>query len=226
MASLQDAIKSHINVELSELYTCLPAKITAIKVLGSSTVVDVQILLNKLDNQNRPEVYQTIEDLPLQWPQSGGCFITTPLEIGDNVMVYFTMTNMSAWKNSDGVGPQTPRDKRRHNLNDGFAVPGVLPYQLGQQVDSEAVRISSGFTEIRVLKDGTIELGEGATERIIKGDAFKTLFDSLLAGLIAHTHPVSGSTAAASVDLTSAIASSFPGNVLPETTLSEVSKTK
>ena len=130
------------------------------------------------------------------------------------------------WKNSDGTEPQTPVRGTLHSLNNAYVIPGLQPFSEGVEIDPDAARISSGATEIRVLRDGTIELGEGATEALLKGTAFKALFDVLLAALLNHSHPVSGNSAGPSPALTALATSTFPGNALPDTTLSTVSKTQ
>jgi len=226
--SLSDVIQSHINATVDNLYTTMPGKITKIWKKGSSTVVDVKPLLN-----NRARDGQVIEEdglsgLPVVWPQGGNSYITFPLEVGDNVAIHFSMRNMMEWKNGDGVKPVTPVRRSLHSLNNAFVVPGLLPYSQGREIDSEAVRIASDATEIRILKDGTIELGEGATEAVLKGTAFKALFDTLLGALLNHTHPVSGNTAGPNPALValSQPTSDFPGSKLPEEVLSTVSKTK
>ncbi len=220
-----DVINSHIKANNQALYTVLPGKVVAVKVKDGSTVVDVQPLVNKRYEDGRVETENVLGGLPVVWPQGGGAYITFPLEVGDGVAIHFSMRNLMEWKGSDGSGIQTPVRGCLHSLNNAFVVPGLLPYSQGVEIDPDAARISSGATEIRVLKDGTIELGEGATDALLKGTAFKALFDSLLAALLTHTHPVSGSTAEASPALVALSTSTFPGNALPDTTLSTVSKT-
>lgn len=225
MSLYQSSVQSIIDDNLDSAYTVLPGTITAISIRNGATVLSVQTGVSRVTEDNRAFEDPILDDVPIVWPSSGNCFITVPLEVGSTVLLHFAMRNCVEWKNGDGSEVYTPFMPRRFNQNDVFATPSMLPYSLSPEVDSEAVRISSGATEIRVLKDGTIELGEGATEALLKGTAFKTLFDSLLAALATHTHPVSGSTAAASVDLNAAITSNFPGNALPDNILSEVSKT-
>lgn len=169
---------------------------------------------------------EVLYDVPVVWPQGGKSYITFPLKVGDNVAIHFSMRNMMEWKNSGGVDPQTPVRRSLHSLNNAFVVPGLLPYSRGVEIDPDAVRIASDATEIRILEDGTIELGEGATEAIMKGTAFKGLFDQLLAVLLNHNHPVSGSTADPNPALAALATSTFPGSKLPDTVLSTVSKTK
>lgn len=215
-----EAIQSHLNAAMKDLYTTLPGKVTRVYKQGKSTVVSVQPMINKVDTSGKVFLEPELDDVPIVWPSAGGCYFTLPIEAGDQVLLHFAMRSAISYKNSDGVDPQTPLTKRTHNVNDVFAVPSMLPYEVGTEVDSQAVRISSGATEIRIMKDGTIELGEGATERLIKGDAFKAFLDPILLLLSTHTHPVSGATASASAELA-------PMDVaIPENNLSDVSKTK
>lgn len=221
--SLFDAIDSHIKATLQQLYTALPGNIVKVKERDGGTVVDIKLGVNRILNDGRVFEEEVIYDVPLIWPSANGCYITMPVEEGDTVLVYFAMRACPEWKNGDG-GVKTPSLKRLHDRNDAFAVPAMLPYRVTPKVDSDAVRISSGGTEIRILKDGTIELGEGATERLLKGDSFLSKF-------LAHTHTYSN---AGTPTLTSPVSTviSTPDSGVPETvllweeTLSEVSKTK
>lgn len=223
MFTLSDVVESHIRKFLTNLYTCLPGFVVAVKELNGSTVVDVQTGVNRVTEDGRAEMDAVLEEVPIVWPSSGGCYITTPIEVGDTVLIYFGMRSTSEWKNSAGNEPQTPFLTLSHNVNDAFAMPSMLPYGKAPIVDSEAVKIASTGTEIRILKDGTIELGEGATEAIIKGNAFKTWIDAEFNKILAHTHPVQVSPATGTGATTGIVLSLTP---MPETTLSEVSKTK
>lgn len=225
MFTLADVIQSHLKEKLDSLYTVLPGYVEAVKVVdGGGTVVDVQTGVNFLDRAGNAQKNAVIKDVPLVWPSSGGCYITTPIEIGDTVLIHFAMRNSAEWKNSGGDSPITPFLQRQHSVNDAFATPSMLPYGKAPKVDSEAVKIASTGTEIRILKDGTIELGEGATEAIIKGNAFKTYFDSLVQSVMAHTHTFVQAPAGTGVtDPSPDLVSLEP---LPDDALSEVSKTK
>lgn len=227
-----EAIQSHLNSAMKDLYTTLPGKVTRVYKQGKSTVVSVQPMINKVDTSGKVSLEPELDDVPIVWPSAGGCYFTLPIEAGDQVLLHFAMRSAISYKNSDGVDPQTPLTKRTHNVNDVFAVPSMLPYEVGTEVDSQAVRISSGATEIRIMKDGTIELGEGATERLIKGDTF-------LSQLIGHQHgylDVSGNWQATTPTVTpTKVPPPIYGTITPpvpdtivewEDNLSDVSKTK
>lgn len=221
--SLSDAISSHVNAMKNQMFTTLPATVLRVYEFdGGGTVVDCSIGVRYMTKDGLITEDAPLVEVPLIWPSAAGCFITFPIEVGDTVMVYFSMRDTSQWKNGDGsvVDPLT---RRSHNVSDAFAMPSMLPYGKAPIVDSEAVRIASTGTEIRILKDGTIELGEGATEAIIKGNAFKTWIDAEFNKILAHTHPVQVSTSTGTGATTGIVLSLTP---MPDTTLSEVSKTK
>lgn len=231
MSIAEEFVNSHIDLAIQNLFTELPGYITAIKKKENSTVVNVQLAVTSVDNTNTTHKYPELEDLIVQWPESGGCYFSTPLSLGDPVTVHFYMTNVLNWKNSDGSTVVNPARKRSHSINDAYVTVGGLPYRVGRENDPEASVMASDKVEIRVKKDGTIELGKDSVERLILGDTFRETFAKLLTPLLTHTHPVSGSTAAASIDLASALNTDFPvdpllnANTFKEDNLSQVSKT-
>lgn len=178
---LYETIQSHVQEALDYLYTTLPAVITKVGKKGNSTVVNVQPLINRVSQEGYVDFEPIIEDVPVQWPQGGGFRITCPLEVGDNVMLHFTMRGAMEVKNSDGKKPVTSVNKRLHSLPDAFAVPTTLTYSSGKEIDSDALSVGSDSMEIRITKEGNIELGKDAAEHVMLGDAFITKF-------LAHTH--------------------------------------
>lgn len=218
MADLFDVIQSHVTEAMKDVYTSMPAKVVKVYGVEGTTVVDVQPLINRIDTANYVDQEPVLQKVPLVWPSGGGFRFITPIEVGDNVLLHFSMKNIVNWKNSGGDTPTTPIDKRQHSLNDSFAVPCIYPTKKGFTAPTDALSIGSDDVEIRINKDGVIELGKGATEAILKGDAFKSYLDAELAKIKSHTHTVSGTTAEASAELVSILS-------VPDTVLSEVSKT-
>lgn len=96
--------------------------------------------------------------------------------------------------------------------------------------DNDKAKLTSQTSEVEVdgagdkiiVKAGNVELGAAATEKLIKGDAFKTLYDKFaVTQYPAHTHPV---TAAPGVTGTPNPPNNAPGGITTE--LSSVSKTE
>lgn len=223
MIDLPDIIQGHINKTLAQMYTTMPAKVEKVYKVENSTVVDVQPLLN-ITSAGGVLKENILQEVPIVWPSGGGFRITCPIEVGDNVLLHFSMKGLSGWKNSQGKQPTTDTYKRRFNKNDAFAVPSIHPFSEGKEVDNEAMSLGSDTVEIRITKEGTIELGEGASEKLILGDTFINNF-------LAHTHTYVdsvGTAATPTPKLTMGVGAVLSTPDTPadwEDSLSEVSKT-
>lgn len=176
MGSFYDAVQTHIQEALHYLYTCLPAKVVEVKKKGNATVVSVLPMINRRSQEGFVDNEPIIENVPIQWPCGGGFRITCPIEVGDSVVLHFTMRSAMEYKNSDGAKPVTASNNRLHSLQDAFAVPSKLTYNDGEEIDPDALSLGSDSMEIRITKEGTIELGKDAAESVLLGDAFITKY--------------------------------------------------
>lgn len=181
MSSPYEMVQSHINEALDYLYTTLPAAVTKVGVKGDSTVIDAQPLISRVSSEGYVDDEPILENVPVQWPEGGGFRITCPIEVGDTVLLHFAMRGAMEFKNSEGKEPVSSQAKRLHSLPDAFAVPTKLTYSSGKVIDPDALSIGSDSMEIRITKEGTIELGKDAAEHVLLGDAF-------IAKFLAHTH--------------------------------------
>lgn len=223
MAALGEAISSHVKNALNYVYTMLPAVVTKVYEYNGTTVVDVEYGVSRVT----PVGYETENGygLPICWPSAGGCVITFPIKIGDTVLVHFAMRDSGGWVTSDTSEATDPDSVRLHNIMDAFAVPCTTSYTTNIKPDQDGIKLSSSKTEIRIKNNGTIELGEGATERLIKGNQFLSKF-------LDHKHEYVDSkgpaaTPTPSLTLGVSLAPATPDTIENwETTLSEVSKTK
>ena len=215
---MYDVVASHVRAALKDLYTEMPGIVEAVKVVDGITVIDVQPALNKTEKDGVSYKESLLRDVIIRWPSAGGCYITMPITKGDTVTLHFCMRDVSGWTDSDGSTPITPESKRLHNANDVFATPDISTNRGSREIDSEGVCIGSEAVEIRILKDGTIELGNGAVERLLKGDSFLTQF-------LSHTHTYVSPSGAALTSPVSTVLSTPDTSVLWEDNLSDVSKT-
>lgn len=179
MADLTDVIQSHINEMLQYMYTSLPAVVTKVHIKDKMTVVDVKPLINRISQEGYADQEAILENIPVKWPRGGGFHLTCPIDVGDTVDLNFCMRAAGDFKQSDGTKPITPSNKRLHNLSDSFATPTALTYKQDSTVDSEALSLGSDSMEIRITKEGTIELGKGATESLVLGKTFLELYNGL-----------------------------------------------
>lgn len=179
MSSAYEMVQSHIKEALSYLYTSLPAVVTEVAVKGTSTVINAQPLISRVSQEGYVDNEPILENVLVQWPEGGGFRITCPIEVGDTVMLHFTMRGAMEFKNSDGADPVVSAEKRLHSLPDAFAVPTKLTYSTGKEIDPDAMSMGSDTMEIRITKEGTIELGRDAAEKLVLGDTFLALYNAL-----------------------------------------------
>ena len=191
---LGDVIRSQITTMLANLYTAMPAKVLTVSTVGTQVVIDAKPLINRVDPDGAAFELPTLPEVPVMFPSGGGAIVSFPVEVGDIVLLVFSMRSIDELLASDGQLPQTPFSKRKHSLSDAIAIPGLLTSITSPEIDLEVLSLRNGIgeteSEIKIQKDGKIvinaatavEIGEGATEHLILGDAFKTYFDT-------HTHP-------------------------------------
>lgn len=177
MSSFVEVVRSHIKESLSYLYTSLPATVTKVNKKGNSTVVNVAPMISRRSSEGYIDKEPVIEDVPVQWPQGGGFRITCPIEIGDTVLLHFSMRGAMEYKLSEGQEPTV--GTRLHDMHDAFAVPTKLTYSSGKEIDPDAMAMGSDTMEIRITKEGTIELGRDASEKLVLGDTFMALYNTL-----------------------------------------------
>lgn len=156
--------------------------------------MDVLPLVNKYAPNGAAYEYDPIPEVPVLMPAGGGALVSLPVEVGDTVMLMFSMSSIDEFLASDGANPQTPFNKRSHSLSDAVVLTGLFTSVNSPEIDPEILQLRNGIggkeSNIDVTKDGSItingadkvELGEGAAEAIVLGDSFKALYD-------AHTHP-------------------------------------
>ncbi|WP_044898779.1 Gp138 family membrane-puncturing spike protein [Brevibacillus thermoruber] len=87
----------------------------------------VQIALREHVRQENMEYAWTaipsLQDVPIVFPRGGGYVLTFPVRPGDECLVVFSDMCIDAWFSLGGV--QNQIEKRRHDLSDAIAIPGL-----------------------------------------------------------------------------------------------------
>lgn len=208
-------IKSHISAALARLFTSLPGRVESYD--PQTRTVSVTPLIKRIFGDGIAADNQTITDVPVVFQSAGGAEITLPVKKGDTVLIVFSMRNIQDWLISEGE-ENTPKFRRNHNLEDAIAIPGLFTKNTARAANPDNLEILFGDSKIQIKPDnkividsGNIEIGEGATEKVVLGDTFKSYFDS-------HTHgPGSFATSQGPV----AGASGSPITPMPSNSLSD-----
>lgn len=191
--------------QLTDLHTCMPAEVVAVRDgKDARQFVDVLPLLQRAvidaDGEQLDEPYPVIPMVPVGYVQGGGFFLSLPLKAGDVVLVVFAERSLDAWIESADPGKQSPivpGDLAMHTLQGAIALPcGPAPRAaLLQGVDAAdmVIATSSGTVLARFTADGFAVFAEGtqfvalsnlvAEELNRIKDDFATLVDATAAGI-------------------------------------------
>ncbi|WP_281696853.1 Gp138 family membrane-puncturing spike protein [Acidaminococcus massiliensis] len=153
--------------------------------------VSVQLAIREKRYNDGEETWEEVPllvDVPIVFPRAGGYLLTLPVQKGDECLVIFGDNCMDAWWQSGGV--QNQIDCRRHDLSDGYAIPGpwsqprVIP---NYSTKSAQLRTENGEAYIE-LSGNAINLVGGAIT--IQGNSVviggSTTIDGK--GFIGHQH--------------------------------------
>ena len=193
MITQKQFVKKQINDTLDWTYTSLPASVITYD--EKTQTATVQPLINYTWEDGVVHEDPPIEDVPIIFPSAGGGMISFPVAVGDTVLLQFCMRAIGDWVEGDGSA-STPLENRTHELSDAVAIPGLYPKRNTLEPDPDNVEIKFKGNKITlktngdvVIEAGKIELGAGASESVILGDAFKAIFDTHVHGA-AGTPPV------------------------------------
>lgn len=190
--SLAELITQAIESRLAELHTGLPAKVISFD--ASKQICNVQPLLlrviiledGSLEEQSLPQ----ITNVPVHFPSAGGWSLIFPLKRDDIVFLTFAERSLDKWMEADPGQEVDPVETHKHDLSDAICIPGIRPRtdpiaDLAGLGDACRLGFDGGDPAIVLRSDGTIEIGEGATESLLLGE-------TLIAALAGHTHPFTG----------------------------------
>lgn len=144
----------------STLRVCIPG---IIKEFDAETqTAKVQVAIREHVRQENME-YQWTEipellDVPVVFPRGGGYVLTFPIKKDDECLVVFSDMCIDAWFSLGKV--QNQIEKRRHDLSDAIAIPGLWsqPKKLKDYSTKHVELRNENRSEYIRLKEGAIEL--------------------------------------------------------------------
>lgn len=157
------------------LRVAMPGIIQSFDPAEQTVTVQLAIREQRVDadgNKTWLDIPQLV-DVPVVFPRAGGYVLTMPIASGDECLVIFGDACIDAWWQSGGV--QNQIDCRRHDLSDGFAIPGPWSQPQGipnyststaqfRTVDGSAYVELAG-SNINIVASGAITI-KGATVNI------------------------------------------------------------
>lgn len=155
MSTLQRVINDHIRDFEEQLYTSAPAIVQAYD--PEECTVDVLLCVRKVQEDNVLIADGLLERVPLAFPSVSDSAITFPVQEGDKVTVFFSQDNTENFflTEEDFVRPRT---KRKHDVNDAFAVVGLRKYADTPVNNPDTLDFYFKNSRLTFQRDGTIDL--------------------------------------------------------------------
>ncbi len=174
--TFEGVIAGAVRSALANVSQALPAKVLSYDVVRRCVTAQPLILEGYTDSEGNRATRERapITNVPVVFPGSGKTRMRWTIAPGDTVMLLFASSSLDKWLVRGGT--VDPLDDRRHDYNDAYVIPGLLPFTEAGDHD-----VFIEFTE-----DGQIHAG-GAQKL-----AFFDELDALRAAHETHLHIVNG----------------------------------
>jgi hypothetical protein len=139
----------------SSVYTSIPAVVTSVATFGSEQTVDVKPLINKTYDDGVILALPSVLAVPIIFPSAGGGVLTFPVQVGDTMLLVFSMRSLDEWLEGGG-GSTTPIDVRTHYLNDAIALPGLYTKKTHLSPSTVDVELKFKNQSIKLTAGGDI----------------------------------------------------------------------
>ncbi|MNQ60889.1 hypothetical protein D3C85_751890 [compost metagenome] len=166
-ASFQELLNSAFDYQTENLYTAIPAVVVTVRNNFENLTIDAQPSVNIRNRDGTTAERPVILNIPVSMPMSGTSAVLLPLNVGDSVMLMFSMRGLDVWKRSNGR-PTTPSDFRKFDKRDCIAIPiSTIPNSPNQPSkhlwphDTKDLTIVHNLgqgteSEIRIKLDGSV----------------------------------------------------------------------
>lgn len=194
--------EQQIRNTLSDLHTCMPAEVVAVRsdTANKRQFVDVLPMLKRaaIDEEGEPidEALPMLQMVPVAYMQGGGFFLSVPLRPGDVVLLVFAERSLDTWIQNATPGartPVTPGDVSTHSLQGAIALPlGPAPRAgLLAGVDEADLVIATveGNVLARFSSAGFVTFAEGVNF-VALANLVLTELQKLWNAVNSHTHQV------------------------------------
>lgn len=209
---------------LSDLHTCMPGEVVAVRAGATDgrQFVDVLPMLQRVvvDEDGVPlsEALPVLQMVPVAYMQGGGFFLSLPLRVGDTVLLVFAERSLDSWIQTASPGARTPvvpGDLSTHTLQGAVALPcGPAPRAAllaGVDATDMVVGTSDGTILARFRADGSVTIAEG-TDYVALANLVATELQALWSAMNGHTHVVA-TTGSATAQSGTAAAQPPPGGM-------------
>lgn len=155
--SWKSFIKSHLDSLQSQIFTTLPAIVTDVSNLESEQTISVRPTIDILHSDGQVNECPQIFNVPVIFPSAGGGILSFPVQVGDNVLVQFSMRNLENWLEGDG-GSVVENTMRSHDLSDAIALVGLTTKANTLSPSPKDVVLKFKDNSVTLFDDGNVEV--------------------------------------------------------------------
>jgi hypothetical protein len=184
--TLNDFIQQAIDSRLLDVHTSMIAQVEVYDAQTRKASVKPQ--LSRRLRDDRELELPVINDVPVIWPGTSNSILSMPLTKGDTVLIVFIERSIDEWL-SLGV-LNSPEDKRRHDLSDAVAIPGLFYFGIDNGADAVDLRLRFKDSDIKITNGGDLKFSGGPLGKVAIGndqEELLDLLDQLIAMLITST---------------------------------------
>lgn len=127
--SFESVLEDFFNYKMSSIYTAVPCRVVTVRSTLNDQRVDVQPLVNRVLPDDSSREQPTILNVQVMFPASKKASLTFPIDVGDVVLCVFSQRSLDSLKASTGAETYTPEDRRKFDINDAIAIPGLFPFK-------------------------------------------------------------------------------------------------
>lgn len=127
--SFESVLEDFFNYKMSSIYTAVPCRVVTVRSTLNDQRVDVQPMINRVLPDDTAKEQPTILNVQVMFPASKKASLTFPIDVGDVVLCVFSQRSLDSLKASTGAETYTPEDRRKFDINDAIAIPGLFPFK-------------------------------------------------------------------------------------------------
>jgi hypothetical protein len=166
--SIKAFMQSYMDDLQSKVYTTLPAIITDTSEYESKNIISVRPTIDLEHSDGQVSECPDIFNVTVVQPSGGGGLLSFPLQVGDNVLIEFSMRNIESWLESDG-GSVTENTQRFHDMSDAVAIVGLHTKNNHLKPDPKDVVLKFKDNKVVLKDDGNVEIHSKAKVSITNG---------------------------------------------------------
>lgn len=195
-ASMAEVLRRSMARALSDVHTCMPAKVVKVTLEGANIKsVDVQPLIQvaHLDEtlQRVVETLPVIVNVPIQWFAGGGFRVTVPIKVDDVGTIKFAEAALDTWLSRGGV--VDPLDDRRCSLTDAIYSPGLYSFANPlKSTPNDRMTIGDDAGLQIHIDGGKVKIGSNVdleVDAVALANPVKTWMGQAAVAFANHTHP-------------------------------------